>query len=102
MEDGVYLYPNDLLLGRASRRIPSGPFVAMASQHKRHKFVQSTFWKKWTKDYFHTLLVRQKWHACNRNIHVGDIVLIQDSNQIRGNWKLGRVLTADPSLKFKV
>ena len=35
-EDCVYLCPNDLLLGRASRRIPSGPFDAMSSN------VQST------------------------------------------------------------
>ena len=29
--------------------------------------------------------------SAQRNMIVGDIVLMQDSNQIRGQWKLGRV-----------
>lgn len=33
---------------------------------------------------------------------VGDIVLIQDSNQIRGNWKLGRVIAANPGKDGKI
>lgn len=33
---------------------------------------------------------------------VNDIVLIQDSNQIRGRWKLGRVAAADPGKDGKV
>ena len=44
-------------------------------------------------------MVRQKWHTRNRNVKVGDIVMIQDANQVRGKWKLGRVSTADPSLR---
>ena len=43
--------------------------------------------------------MRQKWHTRNRNVMVGDIVMVQDANQIRGKWKLGRVYTADPSLR---
>jgi hypothetical protein len=27
---------------------------------------------------------------------VGDVVLIQDSNQVRGNWRLGRVSKVKP------
>ena len=31
-----------------------------------------------------------------RNLKKGDIVLIQDSNQIRGQWKLGKVSEVFP------
>ena len=30
---------------------------------------------------------------------VGDVVLIQESNQIRGKWKMGVVTQANPSLR---
>ena len=50
-----------------------------------------TFGKQWTRDYFPSLIIRPKWHIAHRNMIAGDIVLMQDSNQIRGQWKLGRV-----------
>ena len=33
---------------------------------------------------------------------VGDVVLIQDSNQVRGNWKLGKVSEANQGDDGKV
>ena len=48
------------------------------------------------RDYFPTLLVRQKWHVTKRNVKVGDIVLVQDCNAIRGKWKLAQVVIAEP------
>jgi hypothetical protein len=33
---------------------------------------------------------------------VGDVVLIQDSNQVRGNWRLGRVSKVKPGNDGKV
>lgn len=43
------------------------------------------------RDYFPTLTIRQKWHTARRNLQEGDIVLVQDSDLIRGNWKLAQV-----------
>ena len=43
------------------------------------------------RDYSPTLLVRQKWHVQRRNVMVGDVVMMQDSNAIRGEWKLGKI-----------
>ena len=68
----------------------------------RYHFVQqiiSAFWKKWTVNFFPSLLVRQKWHTSHRNVMVGDVVLVQDTKQRKGDWKLGRVVRADPSLR---
>ena len=94
-EDGVYLSPNDLILGRSTSRIPSGPFDETLSPKKRFNLVQlitNGFWKKWMRDFFPTLIIRQKWHTSRRNLQVGDIVLIQDSKLVRGKWQLGKVI----------
>ena len=104
-EEGTYLCPNDLLLGRATARAPHGPFLKTTNPNHRHEFVQKSvdsFWKKWTRDYFPSLIVRQKWHTERQNLQEGDIVLFQDSNLVRDNWKLGRVSQIFPSQDGKV
>ena len=35
--------------------------------------------------------MRQKWHVSKRNVRVGDIVLVQDKNALKGVWKLAQV-----------
>ena len=105
INDGSYLCPNDLLLGRATARIPGGPFDGASSLVKRYMFVQQivdAFWVKWTRFYFPSLIVRQKWHVDRRNLCVGDIVLIQDSNTVRGRWKMGRICNVYPGSDGKV
>lgn len=98
-DDGTYLCPNDLLLGRATSRVPSGPFRETSNPRQRFEFVQNVvnyFWKKWTRDFFPSLLIQPKWHTARRNLREGDVVLIQDANQIRGQWKLGIVVKTFP------
>ena len=93
--DDNYLSPNDLLLGRASTHVPSGPFDESCSNRRRYLFVQSivkTFWRKWLRDFCPSLLVKQKWHSQKRNIQVGDIVLIKDLNAVRGEWRRAQVV----------
>ena len=38
--DGTYLCPNNLLLGRATSRVPAGPFKTCANHKQRYEFVQ--------------------------------------------------------------
>ena len=98
-DDESYLCPNDLLLGRSTSRVPSGPFAQTDNPRHRCEFIQkvvNNFWRKWTRDYFPSLIIQQKWHIAKGNLKTGDIVLIQDSNQIRGQWKLGKVSEVFP------
>ena len=44
------------------------------------------FWKRWIKEYLPILQQRQKWLVCERNISVGDIVLMTDDITKRGIW----------------
>ena len=88
--DDKYLCPSDLLLGRSTSKMPYGPFTYSADPRRRFEFVQmvtDNFWKN-GRDYFLSLLTQQKWHTAHRNIKVGDVVLVQDSNLIRNQWKL--------------
>ena len=94
IDDGTYLCPNDLLLGRATTRVPSGPFDSNVTPRKRFRFLQNlvnAFWTKMMKFYFPTLLEQQKWHTSRRNAQRGDIVILQDTNAVRGNWRLGKI-----------
>ena len=93
-----YLGPNHLL-GRATTRIPSGPFRETSNLNKRHEFVQKivdAFWKRWIRDYFPSLPIRQNWHVEKYNVKVGDVVIIQDSNLVRGSWRLGQLSNVFP------
>ena len=49
-------------------------------------------WKNWSRDVFPGLVIRPKWHVESCNVQKGDVVLIQDSNAVRGEWKLGIVI----------
>ena len=54
------------------------------------------FWKVWVKWYFPTLLIRQKWHVDRRNVAVGDVCMLKDSNAYRGEWRICRVTNVFP------
>ena len=104
--DTQYLSPNCLLLGRCSDRINSGPFQDKTNfdhdpKTDRTRFllvqkITDQFWKNWTDLYFPTLLRRQKWHHKERNMNIGDVCVMKDSNAMRGEWRLCRVVQVYP------
>ena len=98
-EDGSYLCPNDLILGRSTSTIPQAEFDHGTDLSRRFRFIQSltnAFWRKWTRDFFPSLIVRSKWHVERRNIQIGDVVLLKDANALRGSWRLARVMDTKP------
>ena len=110
--DGSFLSPNSLLLGRSSERICSGPFGPKSqiwsdpsSFKDRFLLVQAIidqFWRTWHKLYFPSLIIRQKWHTDKRNLRIGDLCIVRDSNALRGEWRLGRVKVCYPDRHGKV
>ena len=110
--DSTYLSPNSLLLGKNSDRICSGPFsstsIELTDQEtlgNRFLLVQAIvqqFWKNWMKLYFPSLVIQQKWHVAKRNLRVGDLCVVKDSNALRGEWRLAKVTTTYPDDKGKV
>ena len=64
-DDGTYVCPNDVLLGRATSEVPQGPFKQTRNPRDRVEleFVQrlvESFWKRWTPDVFPALVIRKK------------------------------------------
>ena len=110
--DSHYLSPNSLLLGRSSDRIASGPFrpnvqeiTDQNSFKSRFQLIQAItdqFWQTWTKLYFPSLIIHQKWHSERRNLQKDDICMIQDSNTLRGEWRLARVSCTYPDQNGRV
>ena len=43
-------------------------------------------WKRWVKEYLPLLQHRQKWLKPSRNLRVGDVVLMRETNTKRGDW----------------
>ena len=93
-EEGTYLCPNDLLLGRCTNEVPQGPFLESTNANQRLNFIQeivSGFWKRWIREVFPNLVIEPKWHTERRNVKLKDVVMVQDANPIRGEWTLGVV-----------
>ena len=61
-EEGHYLCPNALLLGRATIRVPGCPFKSPTSYRQRFEFVQAivdSYWKRMMRDYFPSLIIEE-------------------------------------------
>ena len=104
-DDGKYLCPNDMLLGRATSEVPQGPFNDTKNPRRRVEFVQKivdSFWKRWSKDVLPALVTRKAWHTERRNVEVDDIIVMADNNAIRGKWAIGRVIEVYPGTDGRV
>ncbi|XP_065944078.1 uncharacterized protein [Magallana gigas] len=83
---------------------PPGPFDekdAFKAQWKRVQLLADLFWKRWRKEYLVTLQSRQKWTQHQRNLSVGDVVLLKDSSAHRCDWKMAVVDQVFPSVSDK-
>jgi len=104
-DDGAYICPNDLLLGRATSEVPQGPFQEARKPCEQVKFVQqivNSFWKRWIRDVFPSLVPQKKWHMDRRNVQINEIVIVAEHNAIRGKWKMGRIIQLYPGPDRKV
>ena len=53
--------------------------------------VVEEFWKKWKIVVFHSLVPQYKWHKSQRNVQIGDVVLMIEENALVGEYRLGQV-----------
>lgn len=92
--DSEPLTPNHFLLGCPN--IVQTPGVGeMACLKKQWQILQQlkqTFWKRWILEYLPDLTRRTKWYQPVKPIEIGDVVIICDDNETRGEWKKGIVV----------
>jgi len=102
-EDAVeYLTPNSLILGRSGHGGDMHGINVDTHPWRRLRTVQAgvdKFWSKWSELAGPNLFIRHKWHRVERNVKVGDVVWLADQNALRGQFRLGRVVTTYPDKK---
>lgn len=88
------LTPNHLLIATKNRGLPPGEFTSDDNYVKRKwrqvQHVANVFWSRWSREYLPLLQKRQRWLKPNRNVAIGDLVLIS-GNTPRNVWSMGRV-----------
>ena len=99
------LTPNCLLLGRSTSVNPQVWELGCSSIRKRNDLITSItdqFWKHWLELLAPSLVYRHKWHEPERDLRVGDVVLVLDKDSFRGMYKLALVDDVIPSRDGRV
>ena len=88
-DDNYVLTPNKLLLlrgGSCDGGLSMPHETRLNKRWRQVQYLADVFWNKWIKSYLPTLNMISKWHRHARNLNVGDLVLLLDSNCPRGQW----------------
>ena len=104
-DDRAYICPNAILLGRATSQVPQGPFKQTRNPRHRVEFFQrivESFWKRWKRDVFPTLVPRRKWRIESGNVRIDDVVTVAEENAVGGLWSMGRIVDVFPGGDGKV
>ncbi|XP_061170421.1 uncharacterized protein LOC133179742 [Saccostrea echinata] len=105
-EDPYHLSPSLLLTQKPDVLVPAGlSFDEKDSykvQWKKVQYLADVFWSKWKKQYLQTLQERRKWQTNNKDLRVGDVVLLKDELQNRIYWPMGLVTRTFPGSDGRV
>ena len=89
------LTPNHFLLGRAYSNVPlSSTYQSPSSITKQWKYAQQLadhLWNRLQKEFYPSLIPRQKWTAVSKPLKPGSVVWILQEFTPRGLWPLGRI-----------
>ena len=101
--DFTCLSPNHLLLLRECPSLPPGVFSKedhyVQCRWCQVQYKSDLFWKRWIREYLPFLQERQMWLFPERNVQMGDVVLVVNPSAPRGSWPLGRVQAVFPDKK---
>ncbi|KAJ8941695.1 hypothetical protein NQ318_023661 [Aromia moschata] len=63
-----------------------------------HSFTRmhQDFWRRWHREYLHTLLQRSKWLDSSVPIEIGTLILLKDELSPPQTWHIGRVECVHP------
>lgn len=69
----------------------------LRKQWKRVQHLAAVFWKQYKVEFLNTLQNRTKWNSVERNVTIGDVVLVRDKELSRNCWPTGIVTEVTPS-----
>ena len=99
-EDQVPLTPNHFLHGQAGGEFaPSSVDQTDFGPRKRWRRLQELMrhvWSRWIREWLPSISRRLKWQQQQKNITVGELVLVMAADVPRGQWPLGKVLETYP------
>lgn len=55
------------------------------------------FWLRWRREFLNNLQILQKWILPQRNLSVGDLVIMKENDVTSYKWPLGKVSKVYPS-----
>ena len=96
----VPISPNDLLHGRATGLEERVVFlqdqeIGLPEVPKRLQQIaelERAFWSRWSQDGFPLLCPRPKWHTSQRNLEIGDIVLVRYEKGFgKEKYRMGKI-----------
>lgn len=94
------LTPGDFLIGCPLVALPE-PDLSTTQMNRLTRWQLLTqfnqaFWKRWSSEYLTTLQSRSKWYRKQKNLMVGDLVLVNRPNIPPTFWKMGRIECTHP------
>ena len=98
----VPLTSNMMLLGRSSNESPPLDYSEddkFCSRLSYVSTVETTWWKKWAKEVLPTLLPFTRWRKEQKNLAVGDVVLMWYSGNMKDHYRLARIVEVFPDQK---
>ena len=75
--------PNHFILGRAGHLhviVFTSHDLCSGKRWRQVQLLADHFWKRFRKEYLPSLIKRVKWNSEQRNLKIGDLVLLADSD----------------------
>ena len=63
---------------------------------RKVQFLADIFWDNWRRNYLHELTRRDKWTVKQRNVKIGDLVIVREKNLPRCDWRVAVVRETRP------
>ncbi|XP_055907255.1 uncharacterized protein LOC129942380 [Eupeodes corollae] len=101
------LTPNHFLIGRSSASAPISDFddkdLILRKRWRMRQRLADHFWNRWRKEFLPNLNQQNKWKTqSGRDVQVGDVVLLFNDNEVRGNWPKGIIDKVFPGPDGKI
>ncbi|XP_054260373.1 uncharacterized protein LOC129000536 [Macrosteles quadrilineatus] len=98
--DITALTPGHFLIGTSLVAVPEVNVSDIPDNRLKHwqtvQALHQRFWRRWHQEYLHQLQQRKKWIKPNKNLEVGDLVIIHDPKTPPLLWPLGRIVKTSP------
>ena len=89
--DATAITPAHFLLQKPAVVVPVGDFNNDTVLNGQVQILSNHFWSRWIQEYLTTLHLRQKWIRPQRDVRVGDLVLVREKRIPRGLWPIAVV-----------